>query len=298
MALLTNTLLGALVALLGLTGLNVLFLLHALHQRRLIGRAAMSLLAHGKRRGRQQALDEVRILAHGQLKAHIIAAQHCLTDALKVANSEVCANRLKQGLMQIEHLVCAVTRLHSDVDASATTTNVEQALRTIAANLSAAYPACECQVDAIGRPATVLAPSLQGALALVLYNALHNAYTHGKPSRIHVHLQYAPDAVILVVADNGYGFSPNANAAGGRGMRDMRHVTRQHNGALSVESRPGRGTRVTATFPFQWLSHHCNEGDFDVSLKTIRMHPIRPPINRSTQTAHFRRGQVRCDGHN
>jgi signal transduction histidine kinase len=56
-------------------------------------------------------------------------------------------------------------------------------------------------------------------------------------------LQYAPDALILVVCDDGQGMPPTASQrSGGRGLRDTRDLVAQHRGTLRIVSEPGAGT--------------------------------------------------------
>jgi signal transduction histidine kinase len=85
--------------------------------------------------------------------------------------------------------------------------------------------------------------------------ALTNAARHAGATRLRVRLDYEEGRVRLEVADDGRGFRPSDYATGGGdsggfGLQGMRERVAQLGGELSIESRPGAGTQVTATVPF------------------------------------------------
>lgn len=53
----------------------------------------LALLQLGEARGRQQILDDVRMLEHGQLKAHVLAVQQCITARSSWTTRPPCARR-------------------------------------------------------------------------------------------------------------------------------------------------------------------------------------------------------------
>jgi signal transduction histidine kinase len=94
-------------------------------------------------------------------------------------------------------------------------------------------------------------PELTAALVRVVNEALANAARHAGASAVSVHVGAAPDAVTVVIADDGRGFDPAA--AGGTenghlGLSLMRSRVREAAGELEIRSAPGDGTTVTATF--------------------------------------------------
>lgn len=223
----------------------------SLASRRLrVRRSALASLLHrAEQHGRQHAREEVRILAHGQLKAHVIAMQHCIAAAQAAQGSCERDEWLKRGFAQAQKLLQAVVQLHSDTSNSTVLVDFEQTLRAVAVNLSAAYPACACYVDISGHPSP-LRDAVKQAFIIVLYNALHNAYRHAHPSSIAVHLQYAPDATILMVADDGCGLATEEQGSTcGCGLQDMQRVVVAQGGKLAIESAKGKGTRIRATIP-------------------------------------------------
>ena len=75
--------------------------------------------------------------------------------------------------------------------------------------------------------------------------ALTNALRHAGPARARVRLTYDDDRVILDVADDGRGGSPE----GGFGIAGMRERARAAGGSLDAGPRPTGGFRVRASLP-------------------------------------------------
>lgn len=221
-----------------------------------------ALLQLGEARGRQAVLDEVRMLEHAQLKAHVMAVQRCLAHAQAAAGADEVQGWLAEGAAQAHRLLQVVVGLHHAAGDSALPGDLEQAARDTVASLAVAYPACTCTLEVCGRPVAAPGALVRRAAILVLYNALHNAYTHGRPSQVVVQLQYAPDALILVVRDNGAGGAWAASdVRSGRGLDDMQQLVRCCGGACVIDSAAGDGTTVTATFPLPM------KGEADVSAQ-------------------------------
>jgi ligand-binding sensor domain-containing protein/two-component sensor histidine kinase len=82
--------------------------------------------------------------------------------------------------------------------------------------------------------------------------AMSNAARHAAPSRIELTLNYGPEAIQLIVADNGRGFdyeSAIGEAAGHFGLVVMHERVRRLGGTLKVTSEAGRGSTVEAVIP-------------------------------------------------
>ena len=90
---------------------------------------------------------------------------------------------------------------------------------------------------------------VEAALYFCCLEALQNAAKHAGAQRVDVRLeQTGPDKGVLqlVVHDDGAGFDP-AVASAGAGLSNMRDRLDAVGGQVSVESRPGDGTTMTAT---------------------------------------------------
>jgi two-component system sensor histidine kinase UhpB len=84
------------------------------------------------------------------------------------------------------------------------------------------------------------------ALFRVAQGALANAVAHAHAKRIEILLAASPDRVALTIADNGAGFdvAEAAKARASWGLAIMRERAEAIGAELTVESTPGKGTRV------------------------------------------------------
>lgn len=86
----------------------------------------------------------------------------------------------------------------------------------------------------------------------IAQEALTNAVKHARASSIDISLSYSPGELRLVVADDGAGGAADASAAKDRyGLLGMRERAAQIGAALTLDSPPGQGTRVTLCVPLQ-----------------------------------------------
>lgn len=255
------------------------------HRRRGAERLQTTLMRLGEARGRQAVLDEVRMLEHAQLKAHIMATQRCLMQAQAASEVGDIKRWLDEGLAQSNRLLQVVVGLHHAAGDSALPGDLEQTARDTVASLAVAYPACTCTLEVCGPRTAQIDDVVQRAIVLFLYNALHNAYTHGHSSAVLVQLQYASDVLILVVRDNGSGGIPEAPVGHGRGLSDIEQLLARCGGLLRIESTPARGTVITATVPLTF------KGDPDVSTWPTLASQSRRRAVQSSPTALAQRGR-------
>lgn len=90
----------------------------------------------------------------------------------------------------------------------------------------------------------------------VLQEALQNAVKHSGAQDFEVRLSGTRDGIRLAVIDPGIGFdSRHATDLRGLGLVSMRERLRLVNGELSIQSEPGRGTRILAHVPHRQQSH-------------------------------------------
>ncbi|MGW6869828.1 histidine kinase [Streptomyces sp. NPDC054901] len=107
------------------------------------------------------------------------------------------------------------------------------------------------------------------AVSVVLLRSAQEAFANvrkhaGEARRVDVLVAYAPEAVRLVVRDDGAGFDAEAwrgappaggaedggnGARGGFGLRGMRARVREIGGMVQVDSGPGAGTTIEMTVP-------------------------------------------------
>jgi signal transduction histidine kinase len=103
-----------------------------------------------------------------------------------------------------------------------------------------------CSVEGEPRP-------LPGGTALAAYRIIQESLTNtrkhaGPHARASVRLRYAPDAVEIVVADDGAGGAATGEAAG-HGLTGMRERATLYGGSVQAGPRPGGGYQVAARLP-------------------------------------------------
>lgn len=91
------------------------------------------------------------------------------------------------------------------------------------------------------------------ALYRIVQEALSNARRHAGPARTTLRLFCTDDQVVAEVRDDGRGFDLGSRMEldRGLGLIGMRERATMVGGRLLVESRPGEGTLVRASIPFQ-----------------------------------------------
>jgi len=97
-----------------------------------------------------------------------------------------------------------------------------------------------------------LPPSIDSAKSLcfyrVLQEALQNVMKHSQATQVSVDLRAKNNELILVVNDNGRGFDvDNTGFDAGLGLLSMRERLNLVRGRFVISSKPGAGTRLTAT---------------------------------------------------
>ena len=101
-----------------------------------------------------------------------------------------------------------------------------------------------------GREPTRHTAELETAVYRIIQEALTNASKHGHARRAVIETRDTPTTVELTVRDDGEGFDATASTAG-FGLLGMRERVALLQGAVRIESSPGAGTTVTASFPVQ-----------------------------------------------
>jgi signal transduction histidine kinase len=117
-----------------------------------------------------------------------------------------------------------------------------------------------------GVPATV-PPDIALCLFRVLQEALRNAVRHSSARRVAVSFLGTPDGLSLTVRDAGRGFNADsASHDGGLGLTSMRERLKLVAGELSIESQPGRGTKIVARVPLStaWATSPLAKGELGV----------------------------------
>lgn len=185
-----------------------------------------------------QSLSSVIMLVH--------AAQR------SAADPEKGAERLEQArLAAVEALAETREFIHALAPPALRTGGIGDALLRLGAQTRSAT-GLEVVVDVQPGSGDLPTP-VETALLRIAQGAIANVVQHAQATRVDVTLTRLDDEVILDVVDDGVGFDP-AQPAGGHGtstsfgLAAMRDRAETLGGRVLVESRPGEGTSVVASF--------------------------------------------------
>ncbi len=94
-----------------------------------------------------------------------------------------------------------------------------------------------------------LSPAVEQSIYRIAQEALTNIADHAQANNVQVLLKRNGGQIELIIADDGCGFDPDVpDEANQYGLRGMRERAEMIGGNLSVESRVGKGTRITLSY--------------------------------------------------
>jgi signal transduction histidine kinase len=99
---------------------------------------------------------------------------------------------------------------------------------------------------------TRFAVRVEAAVYRIVEEALTNVMRHASAGSVTISLSHAGDSLTVVVEDDGEGFEPALRAltaGSGMGLLCMEERARLLDGALEIDSAPGKGTVVRLTLP-------------------------------------------------
>jgi PAS domain S-box-containing protein len=100
-------------------------------------------------------------------------------------------------------------------------------------------------VNFSGSQQATIARDDQIALYRIAQEALHNIDRHANATQVDVHLAITDTALELHIADNGTGFDMASVTDVQFGVRNMHDRTASIGAAITIDSQPGTGTRIT-----------------------------------------------------
>ncbi|MEV6343715.1 ATP-binding protein [Actinoplanes sp. NPDC051851] len=127
------------------------------------------------------------------------------------------------------------------------------ALSAVAGDLPVDGP----RVEVVGvEPAVALSDAGRDVLRDAARAALGNAVRHAGAGRIVVRVAESAGGVAVVVRDDGRGFDPRCTEPGFGIRQSITERVREAGGTATVESAPGRGTRVRLWIPERATTRH------------------------------------------
>jgi PAS domain S-box-containing protein len=200
--------------------------------------------------------EERRYIAgelHDEIGQALTAIKLDLGAALRSPGSAIATRRLKEGLELVSRTIGQVRDLSLALRPSMLDDlGLVDALRSYASKFTerSGVDARFSAEGEIGR----LDPDVETACFRIAQEALTNVARHSGAARVRVELSISTGGLRLIVADDGTGFdvaAAIARASGGSslGVLSMRERAILLGGCFELESAPGRGTEVRATFP-------------------------------------------------
>jgi PAS domain S-box-containing protein len=184
------------------------------------------------------------------INLHLHAALGLAGDAARQQLNE-CAMLLNQAGEQVRRLVIELRPTMLD------TLGLEATLRWLAEQHQ---PRNGCEVQVVGHlTGSPLPPELSIACFRVVQESLTNVVRHAAARHVWIELSQSENVLELVVRDDGVGFDvartqEQAARRGSLGLLGMAERVQLLGGTLHVESEPGRGTRIRASFPLSEVS--------------------------------------------
>ena len=107
----------------------------------------------------------------------------------------------------------------------------------------------ETELRVEGESSALLSVERRRHVLQIVREALSNVARHARARRVEVSLRYLPDALQLVIRDDGVGLLAIPTAHG-HGLRNIRERARMLDGTLDIDSAPGHGLTLTLTVPY------------------------------------------------
>lgn len=203
----------------------------------------------------QETRREIAERLHGNVQSRLLVATQLLRDAQErgAATPEGSTLIVKAADMiddvNQNDLRGIARRLHPSI----VRLGLGPALRSLADAFRSSFEVeikLDEKVAAAETPGTSLLPEETRLAAYrVVEEALNNVQKHAGATAVHLSVEWPmPDRLAVSVRDNGRGFDTQ-NTRAGLGLLSMRDYASLQGGTMEIQSRPGLGTTIRATFP-------------------------------------------------
>jgi len=109
-----------------------------------------------------------------------------------------------------------------------------------------------CHFEGHHGSAAALSPSTEVQLTRIVQEALTNVKKHAPGAQVWLSVEANDERVAVVIRDDGPGFDHDGVASEGRfGLQTMKERAESVGGSLTIQSRPGAGTRLEVTVPLE-----------------------------------------------
>jgi signal transduction histidine kinase/ligand-binding sensor domain-containing protein len=192
---------------------------------------------------------------HDEFGQTLTAAKINLQMLRRAATDATDARRLEDSVAMVDDMIrqardIALGLRPPLLDEAGLVPALDQYLKSLAARSGV-------RIELAASPGVADAPQgLHTTVFRVAQEAVNNALRHAGAATIRVTLRDRPDALTLSIEDDGVGFDPDAvNQRVKRGehlgLLGMTERVRSAGGTITLESRPGAGSRIEALIPFE-----------------------------------------------
>ncbi|MDP1896936.1 MAG: sensor histidine kinase, partial [Sulfurimicrobium sp.] len=120
------------------------------------------------------------------------------------------------------------------------------ALEELAGNIEKMY-SISCKLTS-NNPVALRDSAAANHLYRIAQEAISNAIKHGHAKHISIELSAPQGKIRLTIRDDGSGFQTDLNTTdNGMGLQIMRYRANMIGAKIDIESKPGNGTRITAS---------------------------------------------------
>ena len=119
------------------------------------------------------------------------------------------------------------------------------------------YSRIPCEVRTEGEPYR-LPLEMEIGIYRIMQEALQNVSAHAQAKRVAAVIAFSPEAVSLIIADDGLGFDLDVvqkNHIGHLGIMGMQERAENLGGQLAIQTAPGQGTRIELSVPVDAVPH-------------------------------------------
>jgi signal transduction histidine kinase len=217
-------------------------------------------LARGREVAALNAVVEERARLSRELHDGFAQLVAYLLVRIDTVEALVSAQRQNEAMAELERMRSVTDDLYEDVRESISELRTRVSERGLAATVREYVDAYEDRHDLTvhidgDAAAEGLAPLLAFHLLRIVQEALANVRKHANAHNAWISFRKRADTFEMVIADDGQGFEPEEVPVDGSpesfGLASMRERAASLNGELTLDSRPGRGTRVLVSIPLK-----------------------------------------------
>jgi signal transduction histidine kinase len=226
-------------------------LLRAESELRLLSAALMTMQEMERKRIATELHDSI-----GQSLSALGFGVGVALDAARGGDTRLACDMLEKLAPQVKETIAEVRRIAMDLcPATLDDLGIVGTLSWFFREFRAIHPGLSLltEVDLDERD---VATALRTAVFRVVQEAMNNVVKHARATEIHIRLWRGESDILLEVADNGRGFdalekSRPEMSAPSMGLKGMRDRVEFSGGRFRLESEPGKGTKISASWPLR-----------------------------------------------